>query len=121
MCEECAAEEPGLHAFADGGAMMQRVVAHGFDRVEDRDAATGEHVEIDAETSAAHFRERSALGKEPARARDQIFHERNVVVAEATIFDVGFRDAVCGGNVERNVEGALLEVAPDVLPEIREL
>ena len=45
--EEGAAEETGLLGFADRWAIVQGVVAHGLDGVENGDTAASEHVEID--------------------------------------------------------------------------
>ena len=42
-------EQRRLLQFADGWAMMQGVIAAGFDSVEDGDATFAEHLEIDAE------------------------------------------------------------------------
>src|SRR6266849_6594155 len=42
-------------------------------------------------------------------------------MVEAAMDDVGFGEAVGSGNVERDVDAADFEVAPDVLPEIGEL
>ena len=56
-----------------------------------------------------------------ARAGDKFLHQPYVVVAEAAGDNVGFRDFMRGGDVERDVNASLFEVARDVLPEIREL
>src|SRR5712664_1807777 len=101
--------------------MVERVVAAGLDGVEDGNPPAAEHFEIDTEAGVKHFRKRRALGKERARASDQILHEVNVTVVEAALHDVGFGKAVRRGDVERNVNTAFFEVARDVLPEIGEL
>ena len=101
--------------------MVERVVAHGFDGVENGEAAAAEHFEVDAEAAVDHFCQRSALRKENAGAGDQIFHQADVAFVEAALDDVGFGEAVRCGDVERDVDAAFFEVALNVLPEIREL
>src|SRR6266404_6612794 len=101
--------------------MVERVIAAGLDGVEYGKTAAAEHFEIDAEAGVDHFCERHALGEQRARASDQILHQVNVTVVEAALYEVGFGKAVRRGDIERNVNAALFEVARDVLPEIGEL
>jgi len=75
VVEQRATEKARLLAFADRRAMIQRVVAHCFNRIEDGDAATAEHFEVDAEAAFHHFRERVAFAEKLARANDEIFHQ----------------------------------------------
>ncbi len=63
MSNQRAAEQASLLAFADGGALVKRVVSAGLDGVEDGEAAATEHIEIDAESRVHHFRERRAFGE----------------------------------------------------------
>src|SRR5579859_1887293 len=100
---------------------MQCVIPHGFDGIENGEAATAEHFEVDAQAAADHLCERRSLYKEQARACDQIFHQIDVTIVEAAFDDVGFAEAVSSGNVERDIYAALFEVARNVLPEIGEL
>jgi hypothetical protein len=121
MRDERAAEQARLLRFADRGAMVQGVVAGGFDGVENGDAAAAEHFEIDTQAGVDHFGQRHALGEECARADNQILHQVDVPIVEAVLDDVGLGQAVRGGGIERNVDAALFEVPSDVLPEIGEL
>lgn len=100
---------------------MQRVIAAGFDGVENGYAAAGEHIEVDAQAALDHFGERGALDKEIARANDQIFHQADVTRVETAFDDIGFHEAVGCGDIERNIDAAFFEVAIDVLPKIGEL
>src|SRR5260370_4469255 len=101
--------------------MVERVIAAGLDGVEYGKTAAAEHFEIDAEAGVDHFCERHALGEQRARASEQMLHQVNVTVVEAALYEVGFGKAVRRGDIERNVNAALFEVARDVLPEIGEL
>src|ERR1700746_3852231 len=101
--------------------MMDRVVTAGFDGVEDGNPAAAEHFEIDAEAGVDHFRKRHALGEKRARASNQVLHEVNVTAVEAARHDVGFGKAVGRGDIERNINATLFEVARDILPEIGQL
>src|SRR5579859_6264917 len=101
--------------------MLERVVAARFDGVEDGEAAATEHFEVDAEASVDHFCERHAFVEEHAGASDEFLHQADVRVAEILSNDVGFGDFMRGGDVERDVDAAFLEVARDVLPKISEL
>jgi len=70
VAEQHAAEQTRLFALANGGPVIERVVTHGLDGVEDGDAAAAEHFEVNAQASIHHFRERIALRKKLARPGD---------------------------------------------------
>src|SRR5258708_39442191 len=89
-----------LLAFADGGAVIQRVVTARFDGVEDGDAAAAEHFEIHAEAPIDHFCERIAFRKKLARASDQVLHQSNVAIAELAIDDFAFIYTVLRSDIE---------------------
>src|SRR5579859_4798477 len=101
--------------------MVERVVASRFDGVENSEAAAAEHFKVDTEAPVDHFRERIAFGKKLARARNEIFHQRNVAIAEMARDDFVFADAMPRGHVERNINAAFFEVAGNVLPEVGKL
>src|SRR5882724_1368108 len=121
MSNQRAAKQTSLLAFADGGALVKRVVSAGLDGVEDGEAAATEHIEIDAESRVHHFRERRAFGEQCPRAGNQIFHQIYVAVVEAAVDDVRLGEAVSGSGVEGNIDAPLFEVARDVLPEVGKL
>src|SRR6266850_4623677 len=111
MSNQRTAEQTSLLAFADGRALVKRVVSAGLDGVEDGEAAATEHIEIDAESRVHHFRERRAFGEQCARAGDQIFHQIYVEVVEAAVDDVRLGEAVSGSGVEWNIDASFFEVA----------
>jgi hypothetical protein len=121
LTEQNAAEETSLLDFADCGATVQRVVALRFDGLEDGKAAATEHLEIYAEFALDLLRERKSQEEQFAGTSDQVLHQRDVALAEAATDDVVFADAVMSGCVERDVNAAFLQVAGNVLPEIRKL
>src|SRR5258707_7976399 len=121
MRDECAAEKTRLLAFTDGWAMAQGVVAAGFDGIENGEAAPAEHFEIDAEAGVDHFFERHALGEKGARATHQNLSEVKVTIVEAALHDFSFGHAVRPSHIQRNVDAALFQGAPDRLPENCEL
>ena len=55
MGEKRSAEESGLLRFADRWALMERVVAHGFDGLEDPETTAAEHFQVDAQAAVDHF------------------------------------------------------------------
>src|SRR5690348_1580180 len=116
-----AAEEASLHASGERGPAVQRVVAHGLDSVEDSDASAGEEIDVDAKFRSDARSERRAGGEKSARARNQIFHQGDVARIEIARDNFVLGQAVGGDEFERDVDAALLEVAADVLPEVREL
>src|SRR5262249_28066254 len=107
--------------FTDGRTVVKRVVAHSLDSVENGEATAAEHFNVDAETSIDHLCQWHTLIEQKARAGDQVFHQRHIILAEVPRDDVLLADAVVRGNIERDVDAALVEVARNVLPEICEL
>ena len=100
---------------------MQRVVADGFDGVENGEAATAKHSEVNAEALVNHPCERPSLSKQRASAGDEILHQAYVTFVKAALDDVLFGDSLGRGGVEWNINAALVEIARNVLPEIRQL
>src|SRR5580704_5389321 len=121
MGEKQTTKEAGLFGFADRGAMLERVVATGFDGIEHGEATATEHLEVDAKASVDNFCERHAFVEEDASASDEFLHQADVRVGEILSNDVGLGDFMRGRDIERDVDAALFEVARDVLPEIGEL
>src|SRR5215472_6856296 len=121
MLDQGAAKKACLLQFADGGAPMKGVVTHRFDRVENGDAASAEHFEVDAQPGINHFCKRQSFSKQFARARYEILHQADVAIIETPLDDIVFAKTLGRGRVERNVDAALIEVARNVLPEVREL
>src|SRR5579859_7142557 len=101
--------------------MVERVVASRFDGVENSEAAAAEHFKVDTEAPVDHFCERIAFGEKLARTSDEIFHQRNVAIAELARDDFVFADAVLRGHIERNIDAAFFEIARNVLPEVGKL
>src|SRR5690348_4423333 len=96
-----AAEEASLNAARESGPAVQRVVAHGFDGVEDSDASAREKIDVDAKFRSDARSERRADGEKSARARNQIFHQGDVARIEIARDDVVLRQAMRGDEFER--------------------
>ena len=121
MLEQRATKKPSLLELADSGAFMERVVADGFDGVENGEAAAAEHFEVNTETFIDHFCERQSPVKQRARAGDKILHQTDIALVKAALHDVALGETVVSSNVKRNVDAALFKVARDVLPEVGKL
>src|SRR5258705_7190692 len=74
MSNQRAAEQAGFLAFADGRAVVERVVSAGLDGVEDGEAAATEHIEIDAGAEVPQFIKRGALVEKMAGGGHAIFY-----------------------------------------------
>ena len=107
--------------FADSRALVKRVIAHGFNGVENGEAAAAEHFQVNAEALVDDFRERQALGKKSARASNEIPHQAHVAVVKAALDDIVLGKPLDGSGIERNVDAAFVEVARNVLPKICKL
>src|SRR5215472_16171499 len=121
MLDQRAAKKTSLLKSADGGALMERVVSDGFDGLENGEAATAEHFQINTKTFVDQFRERHALGKQSASAAEQILHQTDVAFVKAALNDVLLAKTLASSSVERNVDAPFFKVARDVLPEICKL
>src|SRR2546429_3862232 len=121
MVEQRSTKKPSLLELADSGAFMERVVADGFDGVENGEAAAAEHFEVNTETFIDHFCERQSPVKQRARAGDKILHQTDIALVKAALHDVALGETVVSSNVKRNVDAALFKVARDVLPEVGKL
>src|SRR5260370_3266404 len=118
---ESARKESRLLHFADGGAMVERVISHRFDGIEDGQAAAGEHLQVHAEASIDHFCKRLAFGEECTGAGDEILHQENVTLIEAPFNNVVLGESVRRSGIERDVNASDVQVARNILPEVREL
>ena len=72
-------------------------------------------------SGSTKIREWQAFGEELARARDELVHQRHVAIVEAARFNIFGGKTMAREEIERNVDSVFLEIARDVLPEIREL
>src|SRR5882757_8514320 len=121
MSYQGAAQERRLLQFADSGAVVECVISDRFDSVENGQTAAGEHLEVHAEASIDHSCQRLAFGKEESRASDQVLHQAHEALIEAPFNDVGFREPLGRGGIERNVNPPDFQIAGYILPEVGEL
>ena|SRR6516162_1541038 len=121
MLDQRAAKKASLLEPADRGALMKRVVADGFDGVENGEAAAAEHFEINTETLIDDFCERESFGKQRASAGDELLHQTDVAFVKVAFNDVALGETTVSSNVERDVDAAFFKVARDVLPEVGKL
>src|SRR6266702_8244806 len=103
MRYQSARQEFRLLHFADGWAMVERVISHRFDGIENGQAAAGEHLQVHAEASIDHFCKRPALGEERTGAGDEILHQENVTLIEAPFNNVVLGEPVRRSHIEWNV------------------
>src|SRR6266581_9455038 len=121
MRYQSARQESRLLHFADGGAMVERVISHRFDGIENGQASTCEHLQVHAEASIDHFCQRLAFGEEGAGTGNEVFHQMNVALVEASLDNVILGEPVRSSHIERNVNAADVQVARNILPEVRKL
>src|SRR5260370_33198314 len=101
MRYQSARKESRLLHFADGGAMVERVISHRFDGIEDGQAAAGEHLQVHAEASIDHFCKRLGFGEECTGAGEEILHQENVTLIEAPSTDVVLGESGRPGGSQR--------------------
>ena len=64
--------------------MLERVVSRSLNRVQNRQPATAEKLEIDVRSiESTRSRERQPRGKQLARSRNQRFHQRHIARIES--------------------------------------
>src|SRR5439155_2462258 len=85
VCHEGAAKQGGLLQFADGWAIVKRVISHRFDGIEDCQPAARKHLHVYTEASIHHFCKRPAFREEGASADYEVFHYANVALIEAPL------------------------------------
>ena len=73
---------------ADGGPMLERVVAQRFDGIEHGQAAAAEKFQVHAQLGVTRSASGASLGKKSAGARDQILHQRGVTCVETPRLDI---------------------------------
>src|SRR5256884_9240066 len=118
---ESAAQKSRLLHFVDGWTTVERVGSYSFDGIEHGQSASAEHLHIHASAPIHHFCQRPAFGEEGAGSDNEIFHQPNVTFIKAPFNNVVLGKPVHRSTIERNVYAANVQVARNILPEVREL
>ena len=101
--------------------MTQCVISHCFNCAEHGHSSAAEHLDVYPQMGIHLLRQRQSLREKPARIGNQLLHQVGVAFVESPLDDVALRDPVLCRHAERNVNPPLVQIARNVLPEIRQL